>query len=151
MDLFTLGLLQKNLSGNKGDIKSKNGESSYTITDAVDFPVLGLNLYGKSVQDGTPTPENPVDIVSVGDNGFDIISKNDTHFNLLSVRDNGGNSGNHGKLGMFCFTKRAGIGFVHCLRNDSENDDRQILRGVGKCTSKVKIAVGFAFVQEKLY
>ena len=91
MDLFTLGLLQKNLSGNKGDIKSKNGESSYTITDAVDFPVLGLNLYGKSTQDGTPTPEAPVDIVSVGNNGFDIISKDDTHFNLLSVRDNGGN------------------------------------------------------------
>ena len=91
MDLFTLGLLQKNLSGNKGDIKSKNGESSYTITDAVDFPVLGLNLYGKSVQDGVPTPDAPVDIVSIGDNGFDIISKNDTHFNLLSVRDNGGN------------------------------------------------------------
>ena len=91
MNLFTLGLLQKNLSGNKGDIKSKNGESSYTITDAVDFPVLGLNLYGKSVQDGVPSPEAPVDIVSIGDNGFDIISKNDTHFNLLSVRDNGGN------------------------------------------------------------
>ena len=89
MDLFTLGLLQKNLSGNKGDIKSKNGESSYTITDAVDFPVLGLNLYGKSVQDGVPTPDAPVDIVSIGDNGFDIISKNDTHFNLLSIRDSG--------------------------------------------------------------
>ena len=69
MDLFTLGLLQKNLSGNKGDIKSKNGESSYTITDAANFPVLGLNLYGKSVQDGTPTPDAPVDIVSVGDGG----------------------------------------------------------------------------------
>ena len=69
MNLFTLGLLQKNLSGNKGDIKSKNGESSYTITDAVDFPVLGLNLYGKSVQDGVPSPEAPIDIVSVGDSG----------------------------------------------------------------------------------
>ena len=69
MNLFTLGLLQKNLSGNKGDIKSKNGESSYTITDAVDFPVLGLNLYGKSTQDGVPSPDNPVDIVSVGDSG----------------------------------------------------------------------------------
>ena len=69
MDLFTLGLLQKNLSGNKSDIKSKNGESSYTIRDAVDYPVLGLNLYGKSVQDGVPTPDNPVDIVSVGDSG----------------------------------------------------------------------------------
>ena len=67
-----------------------NNESSYTISNAVDYPLMGLNLYGKSVQDGTPSPEVPVDIVSVGDNGFDIISKNDTHFNLLSVRDNGG-------------------------------------------------------------
>lgn len=45
------------------------GSSSYTLENAVDYPLLGLNLYGKSVQDGTPTPENPVDIVSVGDNG----------------------------------------------------------------------------------
>ena len=67
-----------------------SGESSYTISNAVDYPLLGLSLYGKSVQDGTPTPETPVDIVSVGDSGFDIISKGDTHFNLLSVRDNGG-------------------------------------------------------------
>ena len=66
-----------------------NNESSYTLNNTVDYPLLGLNLYGKSTQDGTPTPENPVEIVSVGDSGFDIISKGDTHFNLLSVRDNG--------------------------------------------------------------
>lgn len=71
-----------------GEIVSN--ESSYTISNAVDYPLLGLSLYGKSVQDGTPTPENPVEIVSVGDSGFDIISKNDKHFNILSVRDNGG-------------------------------------------------------------
>ena len=46
-----------------------SNESSYTINNAVDYPLLGLNLYGKSTQDGTPTPENPVDIVSVGDSG----------------------------------------------------------------------------------
>ena len=67
-----------------------NGNSSYTIENTVDYPLLGFNLYGKSVQDGTPTPDVPVDIVSVGDNGFDIITKDDTHFNLLSVRDSGG-------------------------------------------------------------
>lgn len=67
-----------------------NNESSYTIENAVDYPLLGLSLYGKSTQDGTPTPDTPVDIVSVGDSGFDIISKNDKHFNILSVRDNGG-------------------------------------------------------------
>ena len=73
-----------------GDAKSISGSAAYTVTDAVDYPLLGLNLYGKSVQDGTPSPDNPVDIISVGDNGFDIILKNDKHFNLLSVRDNGG-------------------------------------------------------------
>ena len=46
-----------------------NNESSYTLNNAVDYPLLELNLYGKSTQDGTPTPENPVKIVSVGDNG----------------------------------------------------------------------------------
>lgn len=93
MDLFTLGLLQKNLSGNKGDIKSKNGESSYTITDAVDFPVLGLNLYGKSTQDGTPTPDAPVDIVSVGDSGSVAVTacgKNLYQGTKVSPKSSGG-------------------------------------------------------------
>ena len=49
--------------------ETASGESSYTINNAVDYPLMGLNLYGKSTQDGTPTPENPVDIVSVGDSG----------------------------------------------------------------------------------
>lgn len=88
MDLFMLGLLQKM---SRGGGKSVSHSSSYTINNTVDYPIVGFNLYGKSTQDGIPTPDNPVDIVSVGDNGFDIISKNDTHFNLLSVRDNGGN------------------------------------------------------------
>ena len=74
----------------KGGGTSLSGSASYTINNAVDYPLLGLSLYGRSAQDGTPTPDAPVDIVSVGDNGFDIILKNDKHFNLLSVRDNGG-------------------------------------------------------------
>lgn len=40
-----------------------------TITDGVDAPLIEFGVYGKSVQDGTPTPETPVDIVSVGDDG----------------------------------------------------------------------------------
>lgn len=94
-------ILNEKVEQNKTDIsqlfnitkggETVSGEYSYTISNAVDYPLMGLNLYGKSTQDGTPTPDTPVDIVSIGDNGFDIISKNDTHFNLLSVRDNGGN------------------------------------------------------------
>ena len=46
-----------------------NNESSYTLTNAADYPIIGLNMYGKSTQDGVPTPDAPVDIVSVGDSG----------------------------------------------------------------------------------
>lgn len=39
-----------------------------TATDAARTPMAGLALYGRSTQDGTPTPEAPVPIVSVGGN-----------------------------------------------------------------------------------
>ncbi|MGN0674294.1 MAG: hypothetical protein ACI4KG_00940 [Oscillospiraceae bacterium] len=51
--------------------------SSYSIIDAAYYPVMELHLYGKSVQNGPPTPENPVDIISVCDSGtLNITSDN---------------------------------------------------------------------------
>ena len=43
--------------------------SPITLDDACDAPLINLNIYGKSTQDGTPTPDAPVEIVSVGDIG----------------------------------------------------------------------------------
>ena len=40
-----------------------------SITDSVEWPLQGLKVYGKSTQDGTPTPESPVPIVSAGEGG----------------------------------------------------------------------------------
>lgn len=37
--------------------------------DAFAAPLCGLYVYGKSTQDGTPSPDNPVPIVSAGDGG----------------------------------------------------------------------------------
>ena len=37
--------------------------------DAFAAPLCGLTVYGKSTQDGTPTPDAPVPIVSAGDDG----------------------------------------------------------------------------------
>jgi len=37
--------------------------------DAFSAPLCGLTVYGKSTQDGTPTPDAPVPIVSAGDGG----------------------------------------------------------------------------------
>lgn len=42
---------------------------SIVVTDSSSNELLGLNLYGKSTQSGTPTPAAPIDIVSVGDDG----------------------------------------------------------------------------------
>ena len=40
-----------------------------SIDDAFPAPLCGLTVYGKSTQDGTPTPDAPVPIVSAGDGG----------------------------------------------------------------------------------
>lgn len=40
-----------------------------SLKDASNQVLQGLRIFGKSTQDGTPTPANPVEIVSVGDSG----------------------------------------------------------------------------------
>lgn len=40
-----------------------------SVDDAFPAPLCGLTVYGRSTQDGTPTPDAPVPIVSAGDGG----------------------------------------------------------------------------------
>lgn len=47
------------------------------VDDAFAAPLCGLTVYGKSTQDGTPTPDNPVPIVSVGDGGTILVTVGD--------------------------------------------------------------------------
>ena len=54
------------------------------ITDSVEWPLLGLKVYGKSTQDGTPSPESPVPIVSAGASGS--VETTITGKNLLTGR-----------------------------------------------------------------
>ena len=54
----------------------KTGEL-ISITDSIEYPFVGLTVYGKSTQDGTPSPENPVPIVSAGDGGNITVTVND--------------------------------------------------------------------------
>lgn len=49
-----------------------------TLTDSADFALQGLKIYGKSTQDGVPTPENPITIVSVGEDGSVTLTISDT-------------------------------------------------------------------------
>lgn len=54
----------------------KTGEL-VSVTDSIEYPFVGLTVYGKSTQDGTPSPENPVPIVSAGDGGNITVTVND--------------------------------------------------------------------------
>lgn len=40
-----------------------------SLTDSAERPIMGMKLYGKTTQNGTPTPEAPVPLDSVGDDG----------------------------------------------------------------------------------
>ena len=47
------------------------------VDDAFAAPLCGLTVYGKSTQDGTPTPDAPVPIVSAGDGGSVAVTLSD--------------------------------------------------------------------------
>lgn len=47
------------------------------VDDAFAAPLCGLTVYGKSTQDGTPSPDNPVPIVNAGDGGSVTVTLND--------------------------------------------------------------------------
>lgn len=47
------------------------------VDDAFSAPLCGLTVYGKSTQDGTPTPDSPVPIVSAGDGGSVAVTLSD--------------------------------------------------------------------------
>lgn len=55
------------------------------VDDAFSAPLCGLTVYGKSTQDGTPTPDAPVPIVSAGDGGSVAVKV--TGKNLLYLPD----------------------------------------------------------------
>ena len=63
------------------------------INDATEGrPFRGLRVFGKSTQDGTPTPEAPVPIVSAGESGNITVEVRGK--NLLQLQD--GRGGNRG-------------------------------------------------------
>lgn len=56
-----------------------------SASDSFSAPLCGLTVYGRSTQDGTPSPDNPVPIVSAGDSG--TVTVKATGKNLLYIPD----------------------------------------------------------------
>lgn len=56
------------------------------FTDADDAPLRSLTLYGKTIQNGTPTPGNPVPMETAGASGSIIVSIYDPSDNTATQR-----------------------------------------------------------------
>lgn len=57
--------------------------TSIVVSDSEEAHLKAFKIYGKSTQDGTPSPDAPIDIVSVGDDGN--IAANICGKNLLNI------------------------------------------------------------------
>lgn len=68
---------------------SLSGSTGYSVNDSIEYPLVGLKVYGKSTQDGTPTPENPVEIVSVENPTVTVCGKNLLKPTLETTTQNG--------------------------------------------------------------
>lgn len=63
-----------------------------SVDDAFSSPLCGLTVYGRSTQDGTPTPDAPIPIVSAGESGsvaVKVTGKNLLDFLHAEITKNG--------------------------------------------------------------
>ena len=56
---------------------NQSGQGAVQLTDSAKAPLQNVKIYGRSTQDGTPSPDNPVPIVSAGDSGSINITVSD--------------------------------------------------------------------------
>ena len=65
-DYTTLsGTVESLVRGRGGAIVCEAEGTAVSVDDASDMAIQGMRIFGKSTQDGTPTPDAPVEIVSV--------------------------------------------------------------------------------------
>lgn len=70
-------------------VERETGEAIY-VSDSAERPLKGLRLFGKTTQDGTPTPEAPVELVSTGDGGSistTLIGKNLLNLSSAQIKN----------------------------------------------------------------
>ncbi len=66
-----------NISARQNILTGSASGVSVSISDALAAPFVGLRVCGKSTQDGTPMPTEPVPIVSAGDGGTVTVTVSD--------------------------------------------------------------------------
>ena len=76
-------------------ICSASGER-IAVSDSSNLGLVGLNIYGRSTQEGVPTLATPVEIVSVGDDGSVLVGVGDNKNIFDTAFTSGGLDGSNG-------------------------------------------------------
>ncbi len=71
-------------------VNSMQGDT-FTIPDCSNFKLQNLKIFGKTIQDGVPTPEKPVPLISVGYNGKVPVKVDEATIDIPTL--NGGING----------------------------------------------------------
>ena len=71
----------------KAEETTASGENGFTVYNSLPGIFKELTVYGKSIQDGTPTPANPIPIKSVGDTPLILIISNGTETQQINFGD----------------------------------------------------------------
>ena len=80
---FRLRAIRNIINSVKGFIKTITGVNSVTLDNCVDDDsLMGIKIYGNSVQDGTPAPDSPVEIQSVGEL---VTDESDEHYGKYKI------------------------------------------------------------------
>lgn len=73
-----------------------NNLGETTLNDSDKGKIQDMILYGKSLQDGTPTPDNPIEIQSVVNPNIEVCGKNLLKPSLQTTTINGVTCTNNG-------------------------------------------------------
>ena len=83
---FVLGKGNFLYGNNEFGVLSTSGTSNLSFTTNVEKEWNSLNVYGNSYQNGTPTPDNPIEIQNVGyKNLFDNVLRQGTHVSTTTA------------------------------------------------------------------
>ena len=94
-DREQIDINQNNISSlkeNLGDLSESKISKFYVsnqgeihLADSDNGKIMDMMLYGKSSQDGTPTPDNPVEIKSVVNPKVEVLNENGTESQIVTI------------------------------------------------------------------
>lgn len=83
-DAAEVGKLKEDLSNKITKFYASNQGETH-LTDSDNGKIMDMMLYGKSSQDGTPTPDNPVEIKSVVNPKVKVFNENGTESQTVTI------------------------------------------------------------------